>query len=95
MPAGRARHWCSHRCRQTAYRRRQHTTTTDLDSPPIGVHRRTLSVYECDGCGTRLVGEQRCPDCNTWARRVGTGGSCPSCGDPVTINELLEGANER
>jgi hypothetical protein len=33
-------------------------------------------VRECDA---RLLGVQRCEDCNTWARRIGPGGPCPHC----------------
>ncbi len=46
------------------------------------------SVYECRDCGERLLGQRRCPDCNLFARRIGTGGNCPSCGETVTIDEL-------
>jgi len=36
--------------------------------------------------------KRRCPNCNRYARRVGTGGECPACGDAITITELLEAA---
>jgi predicted RNA-binding Zn-ribbon protein involved in translation (DUF1610 family) len=49
-----------------------------------------VAVYECPDCGERLLGERRCPDCNLFARRIGSGGSCPSCGDTITIDELQE-----
>ena len=32
--------------------------------------------------------EQRCEDCGTFMRRVGIGGHCPACDEPVTIDEL-------
>jgi hypothetical protein len=46
-------------------------------------------VYECPECEERL-GERRCPDCNVFCRRVGPGGSCPSCGEIVVTDELGE-----
>jgi len=95
LPAGRTRNWCSHRCRQRAYRLRHQAAADRATVGPPDAPRSITNVYECDGCGSRLVGEQRCADCNTWARRVGTGGPCPSCGDAVLVEELLEGANER
>jgi hypothetical protein len=48
------------------------------------------TVYECEDCGVRAVGEQRCEGCSRFMRRVGTGGSCPACDEPVTVAELLE-----
>jgi hypothetical protein len=52
-------------------------------------HRRTITVYECDGCGTRTLGEQYCAQCRTFMRRVGVGGYCPSCDEPVAVSDLL------
>ena len=54
--------------------------------------RTTSGVYECPSCGERLAGQRRCPECNLYARRLGTGGCCTSCGEILTINELLEAA---
>ena len=42
-------------------------------------------VYECPGCGERLV-ERRCRECNVLCRRLGPGGRCPSC-DEVVLGE--------
>ena len=50
-----------------------------------------LVVYECPGCGERLVGERRCPDCNVFCRRLGAGGCCPACGEIVCVDELEAG----
>jgi hypothetical protein len=36
-------------------------------------------VYECPDCEIRYLDERRCPDCGLFCRRIGTGGSCPSC----------------
>jgi predicted amidophosphoribosyltransferase len=48
-----------------------------------------MTIYECGECGTRLLGEQRCVDCQRFSRRVGVGGLCPQCEEPVTVAELL------
>lgn len=90
LPAGRARLFCSPRCRQAAYRARHSQQTPAPPPVPQGRSRVTTSVYECPGCGERLAGERRCPQCNLFARRIGDGGCCPACGDIVTVNELLD-----
>jgi hypothetical protein len=48
-----------------------------------------MTVYECERCGGRELGVQRCEACNLWMRAVGIGNNCPSCGDVVSINELM------
>jgi hypothetical protein len=57
---------------------------------PAGRSRREFTVYECPGCGDRLLGEQRCEGCGTFARRVGPGGACPHCDQPVAVADLLD-----
>ena len=47
------------------------------------------AVYECPDCGERQAGTRRCPDCNLFMRRVGPGGSCPHCDEPVLVTDLL------
>ena len=65
-------------CRSAAYRARR-----DEPRPPVVVPapapRRPVTVYECDGCGERALGEQYCGSCRTFMRRVGVGGYCPEC----------------
>ena len=34
-------------------------------------------------------GQQRCEDCGIFCRRVGAGGCCPHCDEPVAIADLL------
>lgn len=46
-------------------------------------------VYACPSCDTRFLGEQRCPDCGLFGRRVGPGGLCPHCEEPVALADLL------
>ena len=80
--------WCSARCRQSAFRRRSQsplTQTTILR--PVG-GRRAATVYECSECQARTLGTQRCADCNRFAVRVGLGGLCPFCEEPVALVDL-------
>ena len=77
------RRWCSTTCRQAAWRRRRTAPVAPLPAKPT-------TVYECDSCGTRYVSEQRCDDCNTWCRRLGPGGPCPHCDEPVAITDIID-----
>jgi predicted nucleic acid-binding Zn ribbon protein len=86
-PRGRQR-FCSDACRATAYRRRRNATHTPV-VVPAAQPRRPITIYECDDCGTRALGQQRCDECSTFMRRVGIGGSCPHCDEPIAITELL------
>lgn len=86
--AGRRR-YCSERCRAQAYRRRRAARAPELPPPPPGGV-RARSVYECPGCGERYLGEQRCPDCGVFCSRVGLGGACPHCDEPVAVADLID-----
>jgi len=81
VPFGRRRH-CSTPCRQTAFRRRHAAVVEPLV-------RKSDTVYVCPSCDARFLGEQRCDGCNTWARRLGPGGPCPCCDEPISVRELL------
>jgi len=87
-PAGRQR-YCGSPCRKTAFRRRHQDPPGPL-AVPAARPRRERTVYECSQCGERLLGEQRCPDCGTFARKIGPGGSCPHCDEPVAITDLTQ-----
>ncbi|MHB1502234.1 MAG: hypothetical protein ACYCYK_14065 [Candidatus Dormibacteria bacterium] len=52
--------WCSTVCRQRAWRLAK--------AAPVApkVVAKSDTVYECDECEARYLGEQRCPDCNIW-----------------------------
>jgi transcription elongation factor Elf1 len=78
---GRQR-WCSTTCRQRAWRRRREAPT-----PPLPAKLNT--VYECDRCGDRSLGEQYCPECHTFMRRVGPGGACPHCDELVALQDIV------
>ena len=88
FPSSGRRTYCSDACRSLGYRRRRSVgreNITVAKSQP----RREITVYECDTCGERSLGEQRCPQCHTFMRRVGIGGHCPSCEESITISELI------
>jgi hypothetical protein len=87
-PAGRQR-YCSSPCRKAAFRRRHQDPAAGI-TLPAARPRRDYTIYECPACEQRLLGEQRCPDCGIFARRIGTGGPCPHCAEPVAITELLD-----
>ncbi len=86
-PTGRQK-FCSDGCRAAAYRRRRDAGRAPVTVPRAKL-RRPITVYECDSCGERAVGQQRCESCSTFMRRVGIGGECPSCSAPVAVGELL------
>jgi len=89
-PTGRQA-YCSSACRKTAFRRR-HQQAGPAVTVPTARPRREITVYECPDCDQRLLGEQRCPDCGTFARRVGVGGACPNCAEPVAVTDLIDQA---
>jgi hypothetical protein len=80
-PQGRQR-FCSTGCRQTAWRRRH-------SAPVEPVVARSDTVYVCPSCDARYLGSQRCDECNAWCRRLGPGGLCPCCDEPISITDLL------
>jgi len=88
LPPGRARRTCSDACRQALWRRRHQPTLTP-PALPVNSPRKPHTIYECPDCGTRLLGQQRC-ECGTFMRRVGPGGTCPCCSEPVAFDELID-----
>ena len=80
-PKGRQR-FCSKGCRQAAWR-------AGRRAPAEPVIARSGTIYECPAGETRYLGEQCCDDCNTWCRRLGPGGLCPHCDEPVAISDLF------
>ena len=86
-PSGRRR-YCSDACRVAGHRRRHHEPHPPTPLPAQG-QRKARTIYQCNTCGTRALGEQRCEECSTFMTRIGIGGHCPECDEPVTIEELL------
>jgi hypothetical protein len=81
--------YCSTPCRKTAYRRRHQHPAVAI-TIPAARPRREYTIYECPDCGERIYGEQRCDQCGSFARRVGIGGPCPHCDQPVALSDLLD-----
>ena len=75
--------FCSQACAQRAYRLRHQPSVPVPKRLPV--HRK---VYVCPDCETRYLGEQRCEACGTFCRLLGPGGECPSCCEPVTLDDL-------
>jgi hypothetical protein len=84
-PVGRQR-FCTAACRQAAWRRRH--ARPQFPAIPTGVMRQAI-VYMCPECDTRYLGEQRCTDCQRFCKRVGPGGPCPHCDEPVAVADLI------
>jgi hypothetical protein len=83
VPSGRRR-YCSNACRQAAYRARDHQP----GPPSQTAARPEATVYECPSCEQRYLGLRRCESCNLFCRRVGRGGLCPHCDEPVAHTDL-------
>ena len=92
LPSRRAR-YCSRAHQQRAFRLRHQTKLPDLQQLRRELQRRRAvvaqTVYECPGCGERLVGERRCPECHLYCRAIGLGGHCPECDTPLLLVDLL------
>ena len=88
-PVGRQK-YCGDACRAAAYRRRRDASTVTVIIPKAQP-RRPVTVYECDGCGARALGDPRCGDCGTLMRRVGFGGLCPCCDEAVAVDPEMLG----
>jgi ribosomal protein L34E len=87
-PVGRQT-YCGTPCRKTAFRRR-HQTPSAAITVPAARPRRDYTINECGDCGERLHGQQRCQPCGSFARRIGTGGLCPHCDQPVALSDLID-----
>jgi len=79
VPRGRQR-VCSPACR--------HRHPPLVPSIPERAPRAT-TIYECPSCETRFLGVQRCENCGIFCLRVGPGGPCPYCDEPVALVDLL------
>jgi hypothetical protein len=93
LPSHRAR-CCSDACKPRAYRLRR-IDVTATDAALLATELKRLgelvahTIYECPDCGERFMAEQRCPDCHRFCRKLGLGGCCPDCQQPVLLAELL------
>jgi len=46
-------------------------------------------LYECGECGEQGT-ERRCQDCNRFTSKLGPGGHCPACDEPILISDILD-----
>lgn len=82
--------YCTDACRKTAWARRRSATRPTAETlVPQPTRRRDITIYTCTTCETRYYGTQWCHDCNQPCTRVGLGGLCPHCDEPVAISDLL------
>jgi hypothetical protein len=93
VPIGRKR-VCSPACRQAAFRRRHSAAGYQPVVPPPSRPRHDRTIYQCPSCDARYLGNQRCFECGVFCRRVGTGGLCPECGEPVAVADLLDSVSD-
>jgi hypothetical protein len=79
------RRFCTDACRQAAWRQRH-----PAQPPAVPARLPQASIiYECPLCLTRFLGEQRCGEYQRFCRRVGPGGPCPHCDEPVAVTDLI------
>lgn len=88
LPIGKRR-YCRDACRVAAHRQRHRIDLVADALPATPAPRRPVTVYECDGCGARELGNQRCDECGTFMRKIGVGGLSPCCGEPISVEELV------
>lgn len=86
--------YCSHACRQRAYRLAHPASAPDTDTLSSTLRRRRVlaahTVYECPNCELRLLGERRCPECHLFCRARGPGGTCQDCDAVILLADLLD-----
>ena len=83
------RRWCSPACRQAGWRQRNPPPPAEPAPSPATRPAREHTIYQCGDCDQRYLGQQWCPDCNRPCRRVGPGGTCPHCDEPVALQDLI------
>jgi len=85
----RRQRYCSDNCRKTAWARRHAAAQPPTAPVPTAGRRHDSTVYSCPDCDARFHGQQWCHDCNQPCIRVGLGGLCPHCDEPVAITDLF------
>jgi hypothetical protein len=86
-PSGRRR-YCSDACKQADWRARQAAPALPAPAGSGARPAQEHTVYECPSCETRYLGVRRCEECNSFCRRIGTGGLCPHCDEVVARDDL-------
>lgn len=82
--------YCQPACRKTAWRRTHPPPPADPPVVPATGRRRDVTIYACPGCKTRYLAQQWCSQCNQPCRRIGLGGTCPNCQEPVAVTDLFD-----
>ncbi len=90
----RRQRFCSDNCRKTAWTRTRRANERPTQPVPSPVRRREATVYSCPYCEVRYYAQQWCPDCNQPCTRIGLGGLCPHCEEPVALTDLLDTPTE-
>jgi len=85
----RRQRYCTDARRKTAWTRRHANTPTETLLPQT-IRRRDTTIYACPSCETHYHPQQWCHDCNQPCTRVGLGGLCPHCDEPVALADLLD-----
>ena len=86
VPSPRAR-FCGGACRMRAHRLR-HAQPDPPAQPQAALPPAWPQVYQCPECDQRYLGTRRCGECNLFCRRLGPGGLCPECEEPILLAEL-------
>jgi hypothetical protein len=85
FPASGRRRFHTDACRQASYRARHGAPGNQPEPLPT---RPDTTIYQCPSCEHRYLGTRRCDDCNLFCRRIGPGGLCPHCDEPVAESDL-------
>ena len=85
----RRQRFCSGNCRKTAWARTRRQPAAPTPPVPPRGRQSEATVYAWPACDIRLYGQQWCADCNQPCTRVGFGGLCPHCQEPVALTDLL------
>lgn len=78
------RRFCSDACKQANWRAQR---TNGAPAPTVA-GRPSNTIYECPSCEARYLGTRRCDECHLFCRRIGPGGLCPHCDEPVAHADL-------
>ncbi len=94
----RRQRFCCPNCRKTAWARSRKAQPVPVALVPPPGRRREQTVYRCPVCENLYLGLQWCDDCARPCVRIGLGGSCPHCCEPVALADLCditEGTDQR
>lgn len=47
------------------------------------------TLFACPRCGEQRLGQRRCPDGHVFGSALGLGITCPDCGTPLLLLDLL------